>query len=185
MTPEQEGHETGAWDLRPHVDGAQALAAAVAQIELAVREAYAPVERLGLLIDCMAETLRDLRTTNPPKPDADPDLAASGEVDWSIDRLQKDLYVSVTQLQFYDRMVQHLAHVQDYLTSVANELASPAATAGERDIWDEFRARLRMRLISAAQRELLDTILVPAAGTHIASNTARAEHASQGSVELF
>jgi hypothetical protein len=184
MTHELEVSDSDVGDEGQHVEAAQALAAAVVQIDLAVREAQAPVDRLTLLIDCLAEALSELRTAssasgetgtlNPDSPD---------EPESPLVRLQKDLYLCVTQLQFYDRLVQHMAHVQDYLASAANELASPSPAS--RDVWDTLRIKLRARLISAAQRELLDSILSPETGPTTSGATARAEYASQGSIELF
>jgi len=184
MTHELETPDSGVRDEGQHLEAAQALAAAVVQIDLAVREAQAPVDRLTLLVDCLAEALRELRgpasgtgeivARQPDSPD---------EPESPLERLQKDLYLCVIQLQFYDRLVQHLAHVQDYLASAANELASPSPA--EQDVWDRLRTKLRARLISAAQRELLDSILSPETGPTTSGAAARAEYASQGSIELF
>ena len=66
----------------------------------------------GTIAHRMAGTLATLRT-GPP-------------ADSPIEQLQADLYDSIQQLQFYDRMVQHLSHVQDFLSSAAHQLASAA-----------------------------------------------------------
>lgn len=157
----------------PESDGARALAAAVTQIEVALREARTPVEQLGVLIERMARTLVTLRAA-PREDDAH-----------SMEQLQTDLYASIQQLQFYDRMVQHLSHVQDYLSAVADQLANVASSEERDDAWDSMRARLRTRLISDAQRELLDLVLPPPTGTASAREAALTERASQGSIELF
>ncbi len=155
----------------PQGDGARALAAAVTQIEVALREARAPVEKLGFVIERMAGTLARLRT-GPP-------------ADSPIEQLQADLYDSIQQLQFYDRMVQHLSHVQDFLSSAAHQLASAATYEEQVEAWDNLRARLRTRLISDAQRELLDLVLPPPGGQAATRQAALDERAKQGSVELF
>lgn len=166
-------------------DGARALAAAVTQIELALLEARTPVEELGLLTERMANALGRLRTAHALDRGAGRQSEDAGDEESSITQLQSDLYDSIQQLQFYDRMVQHLSHVQDYLSSVANQLASVAESGATADIWDGMRARLRTRLISEAQRELLDLVLPPSAGTPSTQQTALTERASQGSIELF
>jgi hypothetical protein len=166
-------------------DGARALAAAVTQIELALLEAHTPVEQLGLLTERMANALGSLRAARASDHGSSPQSAHAGDEKSSIAQLQADLYDSIQQLQFYDRMVQHLSHVQDYLSCVANQLASAAESGATADTWDGLRARLRARLISDAQRELLDLVLPPPAGTPSAQETALTERACQGSVELF
>jgi hypothetical protein len=167
-----------------HLEAAQALAAAVVQIDLAVREAQAPVDRLTLLVDCLDAALRELRTPLPGSGEAVvQQLTSPDGPESALERLQKDLFLCVIQLQFYDRLVQHLAHVQDYLASAANELASPSP-AGD-DVWDRLRTKLRARLITAAQRQLLDSILMPETGPTTSSVEAHAEYAALGSVELF
>jgi uncharacterized phage infection (PIP) family protein YhgE len=153
-------------------EAAQAIAAAVAQIELAVREVQTPVEQLGQLIDQMSSGLGALRT------DSHRSLV--------LEKLQKQVNGSITQLQFYDRLVQHLKHVQDYLSGAAGELASRSTSETQTvDVWNGLRGRLRTRLISESQRQLLDAMLPPPEGADLDSEQARSECASQGSVELF
>jgi hypothetical protein len=166
-----------------NIDAAQATAAAAAQIELAVREVQPAVEQLGALIDHMAGGLGALRTVRPR--DADPEAISvfPDEFDRAVTRLQTHVHGSITQLQFYDRLVQHLAHVQDFLAGVAGQLAS--AGDGADDAWGALRDKLRVRLISQAQRELLDAVLPPPEGAQFNSRQAREEHAAQGTVELF
>jgi hypothetical protein len=167
-------------------EAAQALAAAVAQIELAVREVQTPVEELGLLIDQMSTGLGSMRTAR--RRNVNPDVIAvfPDEFDRAVDKLQKQVDGSITQLQFYDRLVQHLKHIQDYLSGAAGELASRStADAQAADVWNGLRERLRTRLISEAQRQLLDAMLPPPEGAGLDSGQAREELAAQGSVELF
>jgi hypothetical protein len=166
-----------------NIDAAQAIAAAVAQIELAVREVQPAVEELGTLIDHMAGGVSELRTARPR--DADPEAISvfPDEFDRAVSGLQQHVHGSITQLQFYDRLVQHLTHVQDFLAGVAGQLAN--ATEGEGDVWGALRDKLRVRLISQAQRELLDAVLPPPEGAQFNSRQAREEHAAQGTVELF
>jgi hypothetical protein len=153
-------------------EAAQAIAASVAQIELAVREVQPSVEALGLLIDQMSSGLGTLR-------------AADG-LSLSVDELQKQVNGSITQLQFYDRLVQHLKHVQDYLSGTAGELASRSTCdAHSPEVWSSLRSRLRSRLISESQRQLLDAMLPPPEGVDLDADLAREEISAQGSVELF
>ena len=167
-------------------EAAQAIAAAVAQIELAMREVQTPVAELGLLIDQMSTGLGGLRSDR--RRVANPDVVAvfPDEFDRAVDKLQKQVNGSITHLQFYDRLVQHLKHVQDYLSGTAGELASRSISGdADAEVWNSMRERLRIRLISQAQRQLLDAMLPPPEGAHLNSEQARSECAAQGSVELF
>jgi chromosomal replication initiation ATPase DnaA len=154
-------------------DGARALAAAVTQIEVALREARTPVENLGNFIGRVANTFATLRASH------------TNDEQQAIEQLKADLYDGIQQMQFYDRMVQHLSHVQDYLSAVADRLAGVAASDDNPQAWDSMRQRLRTRLISDAQRELLDLVLPPPSGTAATRQDALIDRANQGSVELF
>jgi hypothetical protein len=155
-----------------NIEAAQAIAASVAQMDLAVRDVRPAVEQLGELIGSMAAGLVELRNARA-RPDG---------FDEAVAQLEKQVQGSITHLQFYDRLVQHVQHLQDFLSGAAGELANEPANDAT---WEVLRSRLRVRLISAAQRELLDVVLPPPQGPHMNSRQAREEHAAQGTVELF
>jgi hypothetical protein len=167
-------------------EAAQAIAASVAQIELAVREVQPAVEQLGLLIEQLASGLGALRAARPRNFDPAVIAVFPDDFDRAIARLQKHVNGSITHLQFYDRMVQHLAHVQDFLSGVAGELANRSTSDPvDAQVWDTLRDKLRARLISQSQRQLLDAVLPPPEGVELNSGQAREEHAALGTVELF
>ena len=171
---------------RQSSEAAQAIAASVAQIELAVREVQPAVEQLGLLIDQMSAGLGALRAVRPRHFNPDGVAVFPDDFDRAVDKLQKHVNGSITHLQFYDRLVQHLAHVQDYLSGAAGELASRSTCDPvQAGVWTELRDKLRKRLISQSQRQLLDAMLPPPEGADLDAEQARGEHAAQGSVELF
>ena len=167
-------------------EAAQAIAASVAQIELAVREVQPAVEQLGLLIEQMSSGLGVVATARPRNPDPDVVAVFPDEFDRAMTRLQKAVNGSITHLQFYDRMVQHLAHIQNYLSGVAGELANRSTSDPvDAQVWGALRDKLRTRLISQSQRQLLDAVLPPPEGAQLNSEQAREEHAALGTVELF
>jgi len=166
-----------------NVDAAQAVAAAIAQIELAVREVQPAVQGLGALIASMASGLVELKTARPGNLDSAASTVSAHAFDSAVTSLEKHVHGSITHLQFYDRLVQHLSHVQDYLSGTAGHLG--AGSAGDEAAWGALRDKLRVRLISQAQRQLLDAVLPPPGGAQFNSQQARDEHAAQGTVELF
>jgi hypothetical protein len=162
---------------------AHAVFAAIAQIGLALRESQEPVEELGSMLAHMADTLGALRSAPLIRDGQDPVAAATFR--GLMEQLQIDVFAGVQRLQFYDRMAQHLSHIQRYLISVANELTSTKPEAMAQEPWDEMHAKLRERLISDAQRGLLDLFLTPDAGTRVSASLAHPDLATPGSVELF
>jgi hypothetical protein len=167
-----------------NVDAALALSAAVAQIELAVREVQPSVEALGALIQGMTEGLSTLQQAMLMQANAPSIRASTAELDTTFASLEAEVNGSIVQLQFYDRLVQHLSHVQSYLSGVAGQLSAGSSVA-DAEIWETLRNKLRGRLITEAQRQLLDAMLPPADGVEFNAQQARDENASQGSIELF
>ena len=162
---------------------AQAVAAATSQIGLALQDSTQPVVEFGSLIAHVADTLNTLRAA--PFADAVGDSLAVATTRGLIEQAQLDIYKAIQRLQFYDRLVQHLTHVQDYLLSVANQLAVTDDPAAQRAAYEELNARLRARLISDAQRGLLDLFLSPDTVTKVSAQAPQPEQSAPGSLELF
>ena len=157
-------------------EAARAVAAASAQLQLALREAEGPVGQLGIDIEGMLASLESMRAT-PGMPDA-PEFTA----------LQARLTSAIQQLQFYDRMFQHLSQVYDYMMSVAERMGSLAETpdidftrSAVLGVWERLRAKFYSRLLTEPQRQLFDLMLPPAAG----GCSPMRERAALGSIELF
>lgn len=165
-----------------NIEAAQAIAASVAQLELAVREVRPCVEQLGQLIDSMSTGLTQLRKSKPQHFDPESVAVFPDEFDRSMANLEKQVHGGIIQLQFYDQMVQHVKHLENFLTGVASELASDV---DNRAIWEELRSRLRVSLTTRAQQELLDVVLPPTDVTYSNPKAAQDEHAARGTIELF
>jgi hypothetical protein len=149
-------------------EAAQALFAATAQIGLALRESQEPVAELGCVLARLAESL----SAASPGPELRQQLHA-------------DVFKGIQQLQFYDRMVQHLSHLQDYLICIANELDSPTPQPAVGDVWAVLHAKLRQRLISDEQRSLFDLLLTPDKPTRVSAQAVRSDYSAPGSLEMF
>lgn len=113
-------------------ESARALNAAAEQIALALEESRPQVEALGESLQKLAAAL------SQPDSRANMDVVALGSL----------LRHAVTRLQFYDRMTQHLSHVQDYLARSAGQMASPEPDGG----WTGVHQQLSDRLLSDTQR---------------------------------
>jgi hypothetical protein len=167
---------------KPHqdADASHAVLAAVAQIGLALHESHPPVTEMGSLLARVSDTLRALQ-----KPASAGGALLPDDVSSSIGQLQIELHKAVEQLQFYDRLAQHLSRLQDYLIDVANQLADPAKSGtAASQVWAELRAKLRNHLITDEQRVLLDLFISLRSGRP-APRPDLSEQSSQGSSELF
>jgi hypothetical protein len=174
MLPEQAAEQSAIQQGIANAGAAHALFAATAQMGLALHESQDPVAQLGSLFAHLSETASALRSA-PRGP---------GAIDRELlGRLQADVFKGVQQLQFYDRMVQHLTLIQEYVIAVANELGSMKTESPA--IWDELHARLRQRLISDEQRGLLDLFQSIQTATHVAARAPSADYSPPGSLEMF
>jgi hypothetical protein len=156
-------------------NAAQALYATTAQIGLALRESQEPVEELGTVIERVSAALVALRAL-PLAQNADRSV-----VEKLIEKLQADVFAGIQRLQFYDRMVQHLSHLQDYLIGVANELE----LQNSHETWEVLHSKLRNRLISDEQRRLFDRFLSPDAPMKVSAQIPPNELSMPGSLEFF
>jgi len=95
-----------------HEEAIRVMQAAGAQIELALHQSQAPIDSLG-------ESLRRLAALL-----ADPAQLARPE---ALALMRADLLRAITNLQFHDRMTQHLQHVRDYLSGSAAHMAEQDA----------------------------------------------------------
>lgn len=181
-TLNQDASTPGPQRCRHEQDAAHALLAAIAQMGLALRESQGPVSELGALFAHLAQILTDLRAT-PAGANGEPASAAA--MRGLVEQLQSGVFRGVQQLQFYDRMVQHLSHLQDHLIGVADELGSVKPRAQPQEVWVELHAKLRRRLISDEQRGLLDLFLFLDKPTRVSAQVARSDYSPPGSFEMF
>ena len=147
-------------------EAARALVAAAGQIDLALRESRPQVEALGGALHELAAAL------SQPDGAAGVDVAHLGAV----------MRRAVTRLQFYDRMAQHLSHLQDYLARSAGQIASQEPEGG----WTGVHQQLTDRLLSDTQRFHLGRNVQE--DQQAAAEPASGEHggrARPGDIDLF
>jgi hypothetical protein len=122
--------------------------------------------------------------TSPTAPASEATAAAA--LSTLVDQLQAEVFKGIQQLQFYDRQVQHLTHVQDYLIAVANELDTFKAQSQSQDFWEALHAKFRKRLISDEQRGLLDLFVMPDVATRVSAQAVvSADYSPPGDFEMF
>jgi hypothetical protein len=100
--------------------------------------------------------------------------------------MQADVFQGIQQMQFYDRLVQHLTHIQDYLVAIANELDTNKTQSQSQQFWDALHAKLRVRLISDEQRGLLDLFTMPDTPHRVSAQaTLKDDYSPPGDFEMF
>ncbi len=168
MTVDDNTGQAASAHSRTDQEAAQALFAAIAQMGLVLSESQAPVAALGAALTRLAETVT---------------AAAPGAA--NLQQLHADVFSGIQQLQFYDRLVQHLSHIQDYLIGIANELDSTRPHSRPQENWEALHTKLRQRLISDEQRVLFDLFLTPDTATRVSARAMRSDHSAPGSLEMF
>jgi hypothetical protein len=171
-------------------ESARAIAAATSQVELALKEAEWPVDQLGSNVSRLSAELDELRAALRLHEGRGGDPVVTQDLARAIAAMQGEVTSAIQQLQFYDRMFQHLSHVRDYMAAVAvrqgahaqdEESGTNVATRNQPD-WEKMRQRLHARLVSEPQRELLDLMLPPSSAARAFE---RRDRAAAGSIELF
>jgi hypothetical protein len=179
---------------------ARGFAAATAQIDMALREAQQPIDALGGSLERISGELAVLRALSL-RSGSQLDAESRRTLDAALAGLGVQLTTAVQSLQFYDRLFQHLSHVHDFLFGAADLFGEPVGTAddpaGDAALrWEQLRERLFRRLLSDAQRQLLDVVLPPRhwrdgpggsadAAPPIHDSRTPASAAQTGGIELF
>lgn len=167
------------WDERL-VSAARAIAAVSVQLDLALREAQEPAMALGGALGLIVGATEQV--------EADGGAGV-------LPVLAQQLPRCIESLQFFDRLTQHVTHLATFLGTIAEHLGQGVGEAGasaawtttglEGREWEMFRRSLRVRLISDAQRELLDLLIPPADPGEESKLLAAIAYEPSGSVEIF
>jgi len=152
----------------------QFLHLGVAQLDAALRDSDAQVERLTRCLSALAADLQQLQAraqSAPVVPDAD--LARS---------MQDSLQGAIKALQFYDKLIQRLQHVRSGLAIPAD--ATEDAT--EEPDWKQILDRVRARYSMVEERVLFDFMMRGLRADQMlkALHSLR-DAAAPGEVELF
>jgi hypothetical protein len=172
-------------------NAARAIAAATAQINLALREAHEPVDSLGQTLERIAAHMQELRGQFLTHTKHCGDAQGMLEMDLAVEKLAGEMAGAIQSMQFFDRMFQHLTHVHDYLNAGAENLATVAYAPEEATVadaaqqWELLRDRLFSRLLTDAQRQVLDLMMPPQLWQSGVRGKPKPMHAGPGEIELF
>jgi hypothetical protein len=153
------------WGHDPRTVGA--LETAALQLDVAMRESERSVAELSCALERVA--VRTYRGSAP------------GPAQACAEDVSSDIAACVTHLQSYDRLLQQLVHIRDFLAAGAGVADEEGGAAS----WEAVRIRLRSRLISDVQRALFDVLAYAEAGDARAPPLPAPHYASEGGTELF
>ena len=143
------------------------LELASAQLEVALQNSNAHVEKLAASVDAMSRLGAELRAH------ADPAVAEQGA------RLLAESLNAMFAMQYHDQLAQRLEHVRDALGDMHDALDAPVPPSA-----CALLGVIRSRYTMEDERKLFDVVLGPLAGPPMEAR--ESEHESlRGSVEMF
>lgn len=143
------------------------LELASAQLEVALQNSHAQVERLAASVDAFSKLGAELRAHQNPQ------VAEHGA------RLLAEALSAMFAMQYHDQLAQRLEHVRDALGDMHDALAAPSPPSA-RALLGVIRSRYTME----DERKLFDAVLGTLAGSAQEDKDAGHE-ALRGSVEMF
>jgi len=130
-----------------------------AQLDAAIRESDARVDKLAAAVTAMASDARELQVQV-----RELDSGSAGQIGQPRERIRQlaarlDAHVqaTVTSLQFYDKLIQRLTHVRDGLAIPSDCTAAEADPA--RADWNAMLEQVRSRYSMVEERVLFDFML--------------------------
>ena len=157
-----------------------------AQLDAAVRESDARVDKLAAAVTAVASDARELeslaRGLGAPDP-GDPSQARQ-RIAQLADALDEHVQSAITALQFYDKLIQRLTHVREGLAIPSD--SGLGASDPERANWDALLERVRGRYSMVEERVLFDFMMRGlGADQMLKALTGLRSSASPGELEVF
>lgn len=128
-----------------------------AQLDAAMRESDARVEKLASAVSAVAADARALELAGRTleSPDAQTVQYARQRIRELSQALSAHADATVTALQFYDKLIQRLTHVREGLVMPSDSAASQAGTVD----WNALLEQVRARYSTVEERVLFDFMM--------------------------
>jgi hypothetical protein len=130
-----------------------------AQLDAAIRESDARVDKLAAAVTELAGDARELHAELPGL-----DSASAAQVGQARERIRQlaaqlasQVQVTVTSLQFYDKLIQRLSHVRDGL-AIPSDCAAAEPDPSRAD-WNAMLDQVRARYSMVEERVLFDFMM--------------------------
>ena len=130
-----------------------------AQLDAAIRESDARVDKLAGAVTAVATDARELETqVQALESGTDAQVQqARGRVRELVAQLDTHVQATVTSLQFYDKLIQRLTHVRDGLAIPSDSTVSSMDPA--RSDWNSMLEQVRSRYSMVEERVLFDFMM--------------------------
>jgi len=130
-----------------------------AQLDAAMRESDARVDKLAGAVTAVATDARELEMQVQALESADPAQVqlARERIKQLAAQLDTDVQATVTSLQFYDKLIQRLTHVRDGLAIPSDSTVTSLDPA--RSDWNSMLEQVRSRYSMVEERVLFDFMM--------------------------
>jgi hypothetical protein len=130
-----------------------------AQLDAAIRESDARVDKLAGAVTAVATDARELETqVQALETGTDAQVQqARGRIRELVAQLDTHVQATVTSLQFYDKLIQRLTHVRDGLAIPSDSTVSSMDPA--RSDWNSMLEQVRSRYSMVEERVLFDFMM--------------------------
>jgi hypothetical protein len=130
-----------------------------AQLDAAIRESDARVDKLAGAVTAVATDARELETQVQALDSADAAEVqqARRRIRQLVVQLDADVQATVTSLQFYDKLIQRLTHVRDGLAIPSDSTVTALDPA--RSDWNSMLEQVRSRYSMVEERVLFDFMM--------------------------
>jgi hypothetical protein len=130
-----------------------------AQLDAAIRESDARVDKLAIAVTAVATDARELdaHVRALDSGDAAEGIQARERIKQLAAQLDAHVQATVTSLQFYDKLIQRLTHVRDGLAIPSDSTVSSLDPA--RSDWNSMLEQVRSRYSMVEERVLFDFMM--------------------------
>lgn len=156
-----------------------------AQMDAAIRESDARVDKLASAVTAVATEARELQAQTRELDAGDPVRVqqARARIRELAETISAHVQASITSLQFYDKLIQRLTHVRDGL-AIPSDSAATAPPAGSD--WEAMLEQVRSRYSMVEERVLFDFMMRGlSADQMLKALTGLRGAASPGELEVF
>ena len=164
------------------------LELAAGQVEAAMRESNTSVEVLTGTFTSLADTLLVIDAAVATLPDTVGNGLVKAEIQDNTQLVSKNIHDAIVAFQFYDKLVQRLAHVCHSLEALSG-LVSDKGRLFNPGEWVDLQDMIRAKYTMTEERAMFDAVLqgmpVPQAIEHYMQVRMKEVADSGGEIELF